>query len=59
MAILNFDDNTAWTVFWHFSTHLLGQSLEHNYDVLLTIDLPIARGFYYNSHLGNTGLSKT
>merc|ERR1711966_472600 len=38
---------------------MLGQSLEHNYGALLTIGPPVAGGFYYDSYMGDAGLSES
>lgn len=53
------DDEAGKAVFWHSSAHLLGQSLEHNYGALLTIGPPVAGGFYYDSYMGEEGISES
>ena len=38
--------------FWHSSAHLLGQALELEYGVDLTIGPALEEGFYYDCFMG-------
>lgn len=52
LEFCKFDDPDAKTVFWHSSSHMLGEALEHLYGCKLTIGPPLAGGFYYDSYMG-------
>jgi threonyl-tRNA synthetase len=39
--------------FWHSSAHLLGQALELEYGVDLTIGPALEEGFYYDCFMGD------
>lgn len=44
-------------VFWHSSSHVLGQALELEFGADLTIGPAIEEGFYYDCYLGDRTLS--
>jgi threonyl-tRNA synthetase len=39
--------------FWHSSAHVLGQALELQYGVDLTIGPALEEGFYYDCYMGD------
>ena len=43
--------------FWHSSAHLLGEALELEFGVDLTIGPPIEEGFYYDCSMGDATLN--
>lgn len=44
-------------VFWHSSSHILGQALELEFGADLTIGPAIEEGFYYDCYLGDKTLT--
>jgi threonyl-tRNA synthetase len=52
LQLLKFDDEEAKKVFWHSSSHVLGQALERKYGASLTIGPALKAekggGFYYD-----------
>ena len=52
MELLSFDDKIGKEVFWHSSSHLLGQSLENLYGAWLCHGPPLDHGFFYDSFMG-------
>lgn len=52
LQLLKFDDDESKKVFWHSSSHVLGQALERKYGAALTIGPAIKMekggGFYYD-----------
>ena len=57
MEFLKFgQDKDATTVFWHSSSHIMGEALEHSYGSKLTIGPPLDGGFYYDSFMGSDAL---
>jgi threonyl-tRNA synthetase len=58
LTLLKFDSEEAKTVFWHSSSHVLGESLEHNFKVILAKGPPIeGGGFFYDVLLPEGGKS--
>lgn len=49
--------NSYVQTFWHSSSHILGQALELEFGVDLTIGPSIEEGFYYDAFLGDKTLS--
>ena len=45
--------------YWHSSAHVLGQALELEYGVDLTIGPAIEEGFYYDCFMGDKTLADT
>eukprot|EP00300_Choanocystis_sp_HF-7_P004611 c13596_g1_i1.p1 GENE.c13596_g1_i1~~c13596_g1_i1.p1 ORF type:complete len:746 (+),score=211.22 c13596_g1_i1:41-2239(+) len=52
IRFLEFDDPEATEVFWHSSSHLLGQVLEREFGGNLTKGPPTEGGFFYDIFLG-------
>ncbi len=57
--LLNFEDKLGKEVFWHSSSHILGQSLENLYGAWLCHGPPLDQGFFYDSFIGDTSISQT
>lgn len=57
LELLDFEDPTGKSAFWHSSAHLLGQALEQIYGAHLTIGPPLQKGFYYDSYIGSVKIS--
>ena len=53
LELLKFDHKDAQEVFWHSSSHVLGEALEHIYDCLLCKGPPGEDGFYYEAYMAN------
>lgn len=54
LEILKFDSPEAKEVFWHSSSHILGQALERVYSCLLCKGPPQKEGgYYYESYMGD------
>lgn len=51
LELLDFDDPTGRTVFWHSSAHVLGEACERRFGCSLCIGPPIDTGFYYEMAL--------
>ncbi|DBB09859.1 TPA: hypothetical protein ACH3X3_001472 [Trebouxia sp. C0006] len=51
LELCTFDDKTGKDTFWHSSSHILGQALELEFGVDLTIGPSIEEGFYYDCYL--------
>ena len=45
-------------MFWHSSSHLLGQALEELYGAWLTHGPPLDNGFFYDSYMGTQSISQ-
>ncbi len=58
LELITFDDKEGKEVFWHSSAHLLGQSLENNYGAWLCHGPALAKGFFYDSFIGNYKVSQ-
>ena len=58
LELITFDDKIGKEVFWHSSSHLLGQSLENLYGAWLTHGPPLDHGFFYDSFMGSTSISQ-
>ncbi|GMH39789.1 hypothetical protein BSKO_07687 [Bryopsis sp. KO-2023] len=52
LELCNFDTAEGKDTFWHSSAHVLGQALELEYGVDLTIGPCIEEGFYYDCYMG-------
>lgn len=52
LELLKFDEPEAKMVFWHSSSHVLGQCLENKLGAHLTVGPPVDPGFYYDSYIG-------
>mmetsp|Transcript_6588 Transcript_6588/g.15852 ORF Transcript_6588/g.15852 Transcript_6588/m.15852 type:complete len:714 (-) Transcript_6588:254-2395(-) len=57
LQLLSFDDPDGKETFWHSSAHVLGEALELEFGVDLTIGPPIEEGFYYDCSMGDATLS--
>ena len=44
--------------FWHSSSHVLGEALEAEFGVDLTIGPAIEEGFYYDCYMGDRSLGE-
>lgn len=58
LQLLSFDDADGKDTFWHSSAHILGQALELEYGVDLTIGPSLDEGFYYDCYMGDRTLSE-
>ncbi|KAK3246693.1 hypothetical protein CYMTET_43779 [Cymbomonas tetramitiformis] len=56
LSMLPFDDPEGSEAYWHSSAHILGQALELNFGVDLTIGPAIEEGFYYDCYMGDRSL---
>eukprot|EP00526_Cylindrotheca_closterium_P008553 CAMPEP_0113625776 /NCGR_PEP_ID=MMETSP0017_2-20120614/13319_1 /TAXON_ID=2856 /ORGANISM="Cylindrotheca closterium" /LENGTH=822 /DNA_ID=CAMNT_0000535911 /DNA_START=73 /DNA_END=2541 /DNA_ORIENTATION=+ /assembly_acc=CAM_ASM_000147 len=50
------NDPEAKTVFWHSSSHIMGEALERLFGNKLTVGPPLANGFFYDSYMGKDNL---
>ena len=50
--LFKFDSAEGKDTFWHSSAHVLGEALENEFGVHLTIGPPLSTGFYYDSFMG-------
>mmetsp|Transcript_3792 Transcript_3792/g.4274 ORF Transcript_3792/g.4274 Transcript_3792/m.4274 type:complete len:725 (-) Transcript_3792:256-2430(-) len=57
LSIKTFDDPEGQETYWHSTAHILGQALELEYGVDLTIGPPIEEGFYYDCYMGDRSLT--
>ena len=57
LQLVDFDDEEGKETFWHSSAHVLGQALELEFGVDLTIGPVIDEGFYYDCYMGDKTLS--
>eukprot|EP00882_Tetradesmus_deserticola_P007840 GHRQ01008252.1.p1 GENE.GHRQ01008252.1~~GHRQ01008252.1.p1 ORF type:complete len:406 (+),score=191.43 GHRQ01008252.1:88-1305(+) len=53
LSLHNFDDPEGKETFWHSSAHVLGQVLELEFGVDLTIGPALEEGFYYDCFMGD------
>ncbi len=52
LELLKWDSEEAKEVFWHSSSHMLGQALEKKYGILLATGPPLKEGgFFYEGRL--------
>ena len=58
LQLLKFDDPRGKEVFWHSSAHILGEALESLYGARLTHGPPTDSGFFYDSYMGSTAVTK-
>eukprot|EP00951_Prasinocladus_malaysianus_P007544 scaffold54252_cov35-Prasinocladus_malaysianus.AAC.1 len=58
LQLVSFDDPEGKETFWHSSAHMLGEALELEFGVDLTIGPPIEEGFYYDCHMGDATLNE-
>jgi len=59
LQLVTFDDRDGKDTFWHSSAHVLGEALELEFGVDLTIGPPIEEGFYYDCHMGDATLAES
>ncbi|KAF7458588.1 threonyl-tRNA synthetase family protein [Cryptosporidium felis] len=59
LEILTFESVEGSGVFWHSSSHILGQCLENEYGAQVTIGPALNPGFYYDSYMGAHSISNT
>jgi len=52
LFLYKFDNPEGRETFWHSSAHILGQVLENEFGVKLTIGPPTDNGFFYDSYTG-------
>lgn len=57
LFLLKFDDDVAKDVFWHSSSHILGQAMENQFGCHLTIGPALSPGFYYDGFFGQKRLA--
>lgn len=57
LQLLSFDDPEGQETFWHSSAHVLGETLELEFGVDLTIGPALEEGFYYDCFMGDRTLS--
>lgn len=53
LQLLSFDDPDGRETFWHSSAHVLGEALELEFGVDLTIGPALEEGFYYDCYMGD------
>jgi threonyl-tRNA synthetase len=53
LELFKFDSPEGKKVFWHSSSHVLGQALEIKYGCSLCIGPPTEEGFYYDAAMGD------
>lgn len=53
LALLKFDSKEGKTIFWHSSSHILGQAIENVYGGYLTHGPPLENGFFYDAYIGD------
>jgi threonyl-tRNA synthetase len=59
LELLKWDSPEAQEVFWHSSSHVLGEALEHVYKCLLCKGPPLEEGgFYYEAYMENQQVSE-
>lgn len=58
LFLYKFDNDEGKETFWHSSAHILGEVLELEYGVKLTIGPPTADGFFYDSYAGKNHFSE-
>lgn len=58
LELLKFDDAEGQEVFWHSSSHILGQAMEREFGCHLTIGPALTTGFYYDGYFGNRNLAQ-
>lgn len=58
LQLINFDDPDGRETFWHSSAHVLGEALELEYGVDLTIGPALEEGFYYDCYMGERTLTE-
>mmetsp|Transcript_23413 Transcript_23413/g.39131 ORF Transcript_23413/g.39131 Transcript_23413/m.39131 type:complete len:714 (+) Transcript_23413:94-2235(+) len=59
LAMCDFSTPEGKETYWHSSAHVLGQALELEYGVDLTIGPAIEEGFYYDCFMGDKTLADT
>ncbi|KAG2502057.1 hypothetical protein HYH03_000551 [Edaphochlamys debaryana] len=57
LKLFSFDDAEGRDAFWHSSAHVLGQTLELEFGVDLTIGPALEEGFYYDCFMGDRNLT--
>eukprot|EP00798_Chlamydomonas_sp_ICE-L_P008895 gene8895-3778_t len=57
LQLFSFNDAEGREAFWHSSAHLLGQALELEFGVDLTIGPALEEGFYYDCFMGDRTLA--
>ena len=58
IEIITFENPKGKEVFWHSSSHLLGNALEELYAAWLTHGPPLDNGFFYDSFVGTYGVNQ-
>ncbi|KAL6760107.1 hypothetical protein V8C86DRAFT_2561020 [Haematococcus lacustris] len=58
LKLFSFEDAEGKEAFWHSSAHLLGQALELEFGVDLTIGPALEEGFYYDCYMGDRALTE-
>ncbi|GLC55278.1 hypothetical protein PLESTB_000967300 [Pleodorina starrii] len=58
LKLFSFDDAEGRDAFWHSSAHVLGQVLELEFGVDLTIGPALDEGFYYDCYMGDRTLGE-
>lgn len=53
LELLDFDSKEGKETFWHSSAHVLGKSIEENFEGFLTHGPPLTDGFFYDSFMGD------
>eukprot|EP00201_Polytomella_parva_P004255 CAMPEP_0175087738 /NCGR_PEP_ID=MMETSP0052_2-20121109/29998_1 /TAXON_ID=51329 ORGANISM="Polytomella parva, Strain SAG 63-3" /NCGR_SAMPLE_ID=MMETSP0052_2 /ASSEMBLY_ACC=CAM_ASM_000194 /LENGTH=655 /DNA_ID=CAMNT_0016360119 /DNA_START=1538 /DNA_END=3505 /DNA_ORIENTATION=+ len=59
LKLYSFEDTEGKDAYWHSSSHILGQCLELEFGVDLTIGPSLEEGFYYDCYLGDKNLSES
>jgi len=57
LQLLKFEDDEGQQVFWHSSSHILGEAMERHYGGCLCYGPPIENGFYYDMYLEDRQVS--
>eukprot|EP00922_Rhytidocystis_sp_ex-Travisia-forbesii_P039347 GHVS01058521.1.p1 GENE.GHVS01058521.1~~GHVS01058521.1.p1 ORF type:complete len:841 (+),score=90.25 GHVS01058521.1:187-2523(+) len=58
LRLLKFEDAAGKHVFWHSSAHILGQCLEMELGVQLTVGPALTSGFYYDAYMGDHSITQ-
>eukprot|EP01026_Neomeris_dumetosa_P069076 TRINITY_DN6808_c0_g2_i1.p1 TRINITY_DN6808_c0_g2~~TRINITY_DN6808_c0_g2_i1.p1 ORF type:complete len:773 (+),score=103.25 TRINITY_DN6808_c0_g2_i1:143-2320(+) len=59
LKLFGFEDLEGQETYWHSSAHVLGQALELEFGVDLTIGPALEEGFYYDCYMGNRTIGDT
>lgn len=52
LELIKFDSEEGKKVFWHSSSHVMGQAMELLFNCRLCVGPPLEEGFYYDAEMG-------